>query len=48
MSPEQAEGRIDLFGPASDIYTLGANIVAGYYPDVPHTVVHRAQRYLKR
>ena len=24
MSPEQAEGRIDLLGPPSDIYTLGA------------------------
>ena len=24
MSPEQAKGRIDLLGPASDIYTLGA------------------------
>src|SRR4029077_2113557 len=26
MSPEQAEGRTDLLGPASDIYSLGATL----------------------
>ncbi len=26
MSPEQAEGRLDLIGPASDIYSLGATL----------------------
>jgi tetratricopeptide (TPR) repeat protein/tRNA A-37 threonylcarbamoyl transferase component Bud32 len=26
MSPEQAEGRLDLMGPASDIYSLGATL----------------------
>jgi serine/threonine-protein kinase len=26
MSPEQAAGRMDLLGPASDIYNLGATL----------------------
>ena len=26
MSPEQAEGRLDLLGPASDVYSLGATL----------------------
>jgi serine/threonine protein kinase len=26
MSPEQAEGRLDLLGPASDVYGLGATL----------------------
>src|ERR1043165_1590935 len=26
MSPEQAEGRLDLLGPATDIYSLGASL----------------------
>src|SRR5207253_8613923 len=26
MSPEQAEGRSDLIGPASDVYSLGATL----------------------
>src|SRR5205807_1198980 len=26
MSPEQAEGRLDMLGPASDIYSLGATL----------------------
>src|SRR5207302_11401630 len=26
MSPEQAAGRLDLLGPASDIYSLGATL----------------------
>jgi tetratricopeptide (TPR) repeat protein/tRNA A-37 threonylcarbamoyl transferase component Bud32 len=26
MSPEQAEGRLDLMGPASDVYSLGATL----------------------
>jgi eukaryotic-like serine/threonine-protein kinase len=28
MSPEQAEGRVDLIGPASDVYSLGATLYA--------------------
>ncbi|HEV3023502.1 MAG TPA: tetratricopeptide repeat protein, partial [Pirellulales bacterium] len=28
MSPEQAEGRLDLLGPASDVYGLGATLYA--------------------
>ncbi len=28
MSPEQAEGRLDLLAPASDIYSLGATLYA--------------------
>src|SRR5262249_39335184 len=28
MSPEQASGRLDLLGPASDIYSLGATLYA--------------------
>jgi serine/threonine-protein kinase len=28
MSPEQAEGRLDLLGPASDLYSLGATLYA--------------------
>jgi serine/threonine-protein kinase len=28
MSPEQAEGRLDLLGPASDVYSLGATLYA--------------------
>jgi serine/threonine protein kinase/tetratricopeptide (TPR) repeat protein len=28
MSPEQAEGRVDLLGPASDVYSLGATLYA--------------------
>ena len=28
MSPEQAEGRLERIGPASDIYSLGATCIA--------------------
>src|SRR5258707_1309434 len=28
MSPEQASGRLDLLGPASDVYSLGATLYA--------------------
>jgi serine/threonine protein kinase len=35
MSPEQAAGRLDLLGPASDVYSLGATlycVLTGYAP----------------
>jgi serine/threonine protein kinase len=28
MSPEQAAGKLDLLGPASDVYSLGATLYA--------------------
>ena len=42
MSPEQAEGRVDQLGPASDVYSLGAML---YYPaDRPSPVRLRLVR----
>src|SRR5206468_3178820 len=50
MSPEQASGRIDLLGPASDVYSLGATLytlLTGQKPfpegDVG-TILRRVQR----
>ncbi len=50
MSPEQASGRLDLLGPASDIYNLGATLyclLAGQPPfdvDVVGVVLRRIER----
>ena len=50
MSPEQAEGRLDLLGPASDVYSLGATfhaLLTGRSPvDGPDvaTVLERVRR----
>ncbi|MBI3407516.1 MAG: protein kinase [Planctomycetes bacterium] len=50
MSPEQAEGRLDLLGPASDVFSLGATLyylLTGRAPqedrDIP-TVLDRVRR----
>jgi serine/threonine protein kinase len=39
MSPEQAAGRIDQLGPASDIYSLGATL----YKGSPHETEFKAR-----
>jgi serine/threonine protein kinase len=50
MSPEQAEGRQDLVGPASDVYSLGATLYAlltGQAPfrgDDPGELLRRVSR----
>jgi serine/threonine-protein kinase len=50
MSPEQAEGRLDLLGPPSDVYSLGATlyvVLTGRAPidgDDAAEVLRRAQR----
>lgn len=36
MSPEQAAGRVDLFGPATDIYLLGATLYHVLTGHAPH------------
>ncbi|MGI8980216.1 MAG: tetratricopeptide repeat protein [Pirellulaceae bacterium] len=49
MSPEQAQGRLDLLGPASDVFSLGAilyQILTGQPPYTAATkddVLHKAQ-----
>jgi serine/threonine protein kinase/tetratricopeptide (TPR) repeat protein len=50
MSPEQAAGRLDLLGPASDVYSLGATLYCiltahAPIPDVDvNTVLQKVQR----
>jgi tetratricopeptide (TPR) repeat protein/tRNA A-37 threonylcarbamoyl transferase component Bud32 len=40
MSPEQAEGRHDLMGPATDIYSLGATLYCVLTGHSPFTATH--------
>jgi serine/threonine protein kinase/formylglycine-generating enzyme required for sulfatase activity len=50
MSPEQASGRIDLLGPASDVYSLGATlyvILAGRQPVPPDPDVRKILRMVQ-
>jgi hypothetical protein len=47
MSPEQAEGRLDLLGPATDVYSLGATLyclLTGQAPLSEGDAVARAAR----
>ncbi|MFN9917846.1 MAG: protein kinase domain-containing protein, partial [Pirellulaceae bacterium] len=51
MSPEQANGRINDVGPASDIYSLGAvlyHILTGRPPLVANTPVELALKILEQ
>ncbi len=50
MSPEQAQGRLDLLGPASDVYSLGAilyNLLTGRAP-VQGTTVEEVLANVRR
>lgn len=43
MSPEQADGRVDLFGPGTDIYLLGATLYHLLTGQPPHRLAGKVQ-----
>ena len=46
MSPEQAHGRLDLLGPASDVFALGAilyDILTGRPPYLGDDILRKAR-----